>query len=304
MENQNIFSDESIDASMNSLVGQPASQLVPLVPDGFGNASNPSSKQCSPAKHWCGCLNNYTDEDYALLIGVGRSVVPVLIINHEIGEDDGTPHLQIFCTFEPKRRPNAVFNNKRIHWEVKGSNSTLLQCYKYHSKKHTQDPNWPTAFCRGWRVPYELHLDLYPWQQEIVNVLEKPPNDRTVRWYFDRQGGIGKTTFQKWCVLNLEGVIILGGKSADLMHGICNYMEQKLDTPQIILINLTRAMENHVSYTGIEQAKDMCFFSGKYQGTMVCGAPPHVIVFANFPPQEDKVSADRWEIVELEGDLL
>ena len=43
----------------------------------------------------------------------------------------------------------------------------------------------------------------------------------------------------------------------------------------------------------------MFFFSGKYEGGMVCGPNPHVLIFANDEPDTHKMSADRWIIKEL-----
>jgi len=54
-----------------------------------------------------------------------------------------------------------------------------------------------------------------------------------------------------------------------------------------------------MSYTGMEEIKDMFFYSGKYEGGMVCGRNPHVMVFANEPPDYDKMSANRWKVTEI-----
>ena len=52
-----------------------------------------------------------------------------------------------------------------------------------------------------------------------------------------------------------------------------------------------------ISYDGIEEIKDMMFYSGKYEGGMVVGKCPRFIVFANNPPIFEKMSADRWRVI-------
>jgi hypothetical protein len=49
----------------------------------------------------------------------------------------------------------------------------------------------------------------------------------------------------------------------------------------------------------MENVKDGLFFSTKYESGMVRYNPPHVIVFANVPPDVTKMSADRWVIKEI-----
>ena len=55
----------------------------------------------------------------------------------------------------------------------------------------------------------------------------------------------------------------------------------------------------YLSWCGIEEIKDMFFYSGKYEGGMVCGENPHVIIFANEEPPLEKMSNDRWRVIEI-----
>ena len=40
-------------------------------------------------------------------------------------------------------------------------------------------------------------------------------------------------------------------------------------------------------------------YSGKYEGGICYFDSPHVIIFANSEPMMDKLSKDRWEILDL-----
>jgi hypothetical protein len=54
-----------------------------------------------------------------------------------------------------------------------------------------------------------------------------------------------------------------------------------------------------VSFQGLEEIKDMLFYSGKYEGGMVCGPCPHMCIFANEPPELEKFSSDRWKVFKI-----
>lgn len=43
----------------------------------------------------------------------------------------------------------------------------------------------------------------------------------------------------------------------------------------------------------------MLFYSGKYEGGMVCGPSPHLCIFANERPDLIKLSSDRWKVFEI-----
>lgn len=44
----------------------------------------------------------------------------------------------------------------------------------------------------------------------------------------------------------------------------------------------------------------MCFYSGKYEGGMVVGNNPHLLVFANIEPDTKKMSDDRFIVQNID----
>lgn len=63
------------------------------------------------------------------------------------------------------------------------------------------------------------------------------------------------------------------------------------------MIDIPRSVDiDFLSYTGIEEIKNGCFFCGKYESDMVIMPIPHIIIFSNEEPNVDKLSADRWDI--------
>jgi len=81
------------------------------------------------------------------------------------------------------------------------------------------------------------------------------------------------------------------GKSADIKH---SYQGQ-----EIVVFDFCRAMQNHVNYEVIESIKNGIMFSPKYESKMKIYKKPLVIVFANFEPDESKLSKDRWKIIRI-----
>lgn len=252
------------------------------------NSSNSSSekfgntKQISPSKHWFFTLNGYTDEDIKTFKDSSIDIVPKYVFQEEIGEN-GNHHLQGYVCFRTKKRPMSVFNNKRIHWEkCKNIQASIDYCSKKDTRKEGCEP-----FLRGItiRQKYEININLYKWEKKIVKILKEKPDDRSLYWIWEEKGCAGKTTFQKWIYLNYERVVVLSGKASDMKNGIIEYEKKNKCLPLIVLINIPRTSRDYISYAGIEDIKDMFFYSGKYEGGMVCGNNPHLLIFANGEPQ-------------------
>lgn len=70
--------------------------------------------------------------------------------------------------------------------------------------------------------------------------------------------------------------------------------------PRLIVYNLPRSFKTeYLCWHALESLKDMCFFSGKFKGGMICGPCPHLFVFANEPPDYMKMSMDRWKVAKI-----
>lgn len=126
------------------------------------------------------------------------------------------------------------------------------------------------------------------WQQTLVDKLSLPANDRTVHWVVDREGNKGKTFLSKYLVQEHGAFYCPGGKHSDLAY---LYAYQS-----IIVFDFCRDQEDRVPYALIESFKNGLIFSAKYESRMKIIRPPHVVCFANFAPDESKLSGDRWWI--------
>lgn len=264
-----------------------------------GNA-NSSARQPSGCKYWIFRWSNYPDnwKDDKIVPDFMQGGCIGYIIGEEICPTTGTPHLQGYAEFKTKIRWTSFKNlPKGIEWQPRGKFATRQNNLDYCSKEG-KFISWGTCQI----VPkYTINIELRMWQQQIVRKIDREPDDRTIEWYWEPNGCAGKTTFQKWIYLNYEGVVVLSGKATDMKNGIIAYEEKNKKLPKIVLINIPRCQDtDHVSWQGIEEIKDMFFYSGKYEGGMVCGPNPHVIIFSNESPPEHKMSGDRWNIVEID----
>ncbi len=253
---------------------------------GFGN-----TKQIPPSKRWCLTWNNYPENWINLL---SNPKIDKYIYGLEVGET-GTDHVQGYVEFIKKDKPLTVFKDlKSIHWEkAKGSRCENVS---YCSKNNN-------ITCKGLRPLAVLHVSrLYDWQKQLIEFVQGTPCDRKIKWVYDTVGGAGKTALCKHICYHYNALIV-GGKSADIKNGIVNFNKTQGHYPEIVIFDLARSI-NKISYMAIEEVKNGLFFSGKYEGGMCLFNSPHVIVFANEPPESGKMSEDRWDISCLDDPLL
>jgi hypothetical protein len=68
--------------------------------------------------------------------------------------------------------------------------------------------------------------------------------------------------------------------------------------PKIVFIDLPRSVstlwnKSFLDFAGVEEVKNGCFFSTKYESKQVLFNPPHVMIFANNYPNLDMLTRDR-----------
>ncbi len=271
---------------------------VPISSGGEGNTITSPPNTVNPAKRWCFTLNNYTEEQRCSIISKIKEKCSVGIVGKEIAPNDNkTPHLQGYIEFKVKSRPKGAFGISAIHWEK--AKGTRLDSIHYCSK---EDKN---AFSHGCVIPRKLKLispdQLYWWQKDIIKLISDEPDERKIYWYWSLAGATGKTSFSKYLTFH-HGAVCFNGRSHDIKNGILDYYNNQGDTPRIVILPVPRCWSTStLNYEALENIKDMYFYSGKYEGGMICSNPPHLIVFANEPPDESRMSSDRWHIVQIDG---
>lgn len=148
-----------------------------------------------------------------------------------------------------------------------------------------------------------LSAVLYAWQDELLVQLRADPHPRHVMWLWESQGGRGKSFMARYLLATTSTLVLEAGKKYDLAHIIASTHP----FPRTIVFDLARttAPEEGAShrldsvYSMMESLKNGYMISTKYNSTTLSFDVPHVCVFANFPPDESKMSADRWKITEI-----
>lgn len=264
--------------------------IVPIVPEGVGN-TKPLPKQESPSKRWGFTLNNYSDKEYVEIIKTFSSNSSKYSIGKEVGEQ-GTPHLQGYLELKDKKRFTYLKNIlPRAHiFKAKGNKEENLS---YTQKEGDFVQNFKEVIYIEPINPKLLCVKL------LMEAYEFPKGDRKIHVVVDEVGRKGKTEFCRNMCINLKDCIITGGKASDMKNQIVKYKEINNVCPKYILIDCPRSNLQFLSYTGIEEIKNMLFYSGKYEGGMVVGNKPFMCLFMNEEPDLDKMSKDRWNIIRI-----
>lgn len=243
------------------------------------------------SRAYIGTWNSYP-EDYEDKLKAYEKFV----FQKEIG-DAGNEHIQFaIYTKNPCRVATIREQLVGAHIEVAKSWGA---CKNYCQKKDTAVEGTLVSNVKARKVRDPLEgKELRPLQAEILRLLESEPDDRSITWVVDLLGNSGKTTLAKHLCLTRKDTIYITGKSSDMKFGVSKWLEK--NELSVVLIDLARSQENFVSYQGIEEVKNGIFYNTKYESAMCVFDPPHVVVFANFEPDLEKLSKDRWNIINVE----
>ena len=147
---------------------------------------------------------------------------------------------------------------------------------------------------------------LRPWQEKLMKIISKP-SGRTVFWVCGYVGNEGKSWFQSYIetfygyarVTRLD----LRTKTSNILYALS---KRPLQTTDIFLFNDTRAVgETKQNYGVLEQIKDGCATSTKYNSNILNFKTPNiVVVFSNSAPNISYLSADRWRVYTIKEDGL
>lgn len=273
------------------------SDTVDTIDTGDGNTeSSPGSR----ARCWFLTWNNVTDKEKTAFAKWCDAECEEAQVQHEVGES-GTPHLQGCIKFKSARYFSALKKKwSKPNWQTCKS---WKDAVKYCSKPEGRLANVVTKCKPKYRCRDPMEgLELKEWQRYTADFLATK-NDRQILWVYDEQGCAGKTTFCKSICIRNPKAILVGGKAADMKCGVAKMVEAEQD-PDIILIDCPRSMEDYFSYGGVEEIKNGIFFSGKYESGMVIFECPQVVVMANFLPDIEKMSRDRWVILDVIHGLI
>lgn len=257
---------------------------------------NPPPKKVGKCRKWCFTLNNWTNEEKNEILSHFGTMAQY-ILGYEVGEE-GTPHIQGYLEFK-----NAVHMSSlkkvmpRAHLErAKGSTK---QNYNYCSKDGEFDSNIDFRTFREKLADECLkEYEGVEWKEWQKEVLELKNDNRSINWYWENDGNVGKSFLCKYMALT-RSVCICEGKKADIFNQV-NVMIEAGKTPEVIICDIPRTNLEYINYAALEQLKNGMLYSGKYEGGVCVFPSPLVICFANEEPNIEAMSYDRWKIRVIE----
>lgn len=112
-----------------------------------GETGNTSvSRRWVQSKYWVMTYNNYDDEELDKILDICNNCQKIknYIIGKEIGELNGTPHLQCFFEcYEPQRVPEILKIKNKPHFEHKARKATVMDNIVYCCKDNDFYSNYP-----------------------------------------------------------------------------------------------------------------------------------------------------------------
>lgn len=257
-----------------------------------GDLGNTKTKsQSSPSKRWVFTLNNYTEKEESVLIYNFSSNSSKYSVGRETGES-GTIHLQGYIELKVKKRFSYLKSlMPRAHIEKARANREKNLIYTQ------KDNDFKQNFVE--EIYSEEPAEKLKFLLKLMDNYDFPKGDRKIHVVVDYKGGLGKTEFARHCVMNYEDCIITGGKASDMKNQIVEYKKKNDRCPKYIIMDVPRKSCDFISYPGIEECKNMLFYSGKYEGGMINGNKPFFLMFMNSMPEVENMSEDRWSITEI-----
>lgn len=262
-----------------------------------------NKKQSIQRMYWSFTYHNYNIDtkdtiEMKIFLEVLRHECKWFIIQEETGEETNKDHLQGCLYLNKSKRLSAIkkLGNNNIHWEE--TNKISASAY-YCSRK---DKRKGEIFTHNFELPYEETIEIqepYGWQKDIIDIIEQKPDERTIHWFWEPEGGVGKSTLTKYLVVK-KNALMVSGNSKDMFHAITKNPSRR----KIIIFDIPRSNLEHINYPGIEHIKNGLIFSGKYDSCQTVFNKPHVIIFANEPPNLNKtLSKDKFNIINIRNPI-
>jgi len=260
-----------------------------------GNTETPAKKQPIQKLYWCFTLNNYDSSDIERLERTFKTFCEWYCFQPEIGSENGVPHLQGVLKLLHRKRLTEIKEllDSKAHWEpTRSVKASIAYCTKMNTKVGDK------IYTMNVKIPKRIKVcEPYGWQLQVMDIIKDEPSERGIHWFWEPEGNFGKSSLCKYLAVHHKA-IILCGKSTDMFHGLAKMVEEEKEI-ELIIIDVPRVSKKFINIGAIESIKNGLIFSGKYEGAQLIFNPPHVIVFANEPPDESQMSKDRWSIVKL-----
>jgi hypothetical protein len=142
---------------------------------------------------------------------------------------------------------------------------------------------------------YYPNRNKQPWEETLYDIVAKEPNPREIHWFVDEVGNTNKTLNAKQLIFHHNAFVSTGGKANDIIYAY--------EGEPIVVLNLVASVDKDTTsylYKVLESFKDGLFSSGKYTSCSKVFPIPHVIVFSNDRPDEDKMKVARLIVHDIQ----
>lgn len=294
----------------------------------------------SKAKHWCFTLNNYSDGDYEAVKAVTDSCTfcVYVVAGKEVGEENGTPHLQGFISFEkrvPMSRVRQVLPGnphvevarnvaKAINYckkdgdyielgsipSASGTRSDL-DAFKNAVKEGMLDlvkirEEHSDVYAKYTRFCLEYITDHYPGKKLECHTLKG--------WQENLRTLLAEEADDRTIIFVVDEVGNSGKswfahwyaqqeKNVQVMlPGKKADMAYALDsTIRVLFVDAPRSKQgDFIQYDFLEDVKNGYVFSTKYESRIKTLNRVHVVVNMNESPDMSKLSTDRYHIIKID----
>lgn len=242
--------------------------------------------------------------------GLEEKIKMVLLMNNvehfvfqlEKGEKTQRLHYQMWLQMKEKIRPNQL--GRQLHEHLYGieiqraslQGRVALKTYCMKTDTRVAGP-WAD---REIYMGEDIIKELKKWQLRLKDYLlnKTPKNPRQILWVVDAIGGAGKSAFCKYMDYHHKIPKISFGKATDILHMVAENQNAIGYT-----FDLSRTKPATLSmteiYNAMEEVKNGHFMTGKYNSKRVFMRIPNMVIFANFKPKLEALSADRWKIIDI-----
>lgn len=145
------------------------------------------------------------------------------------------------------------------------------------------------------RPPVLVRGELRQWQRDLEQRLGNEPDDRTIEFIVDENGGKGKSWFTRYYITKNPDITqkLSVGKRDDIAHA--------LDiSKRVFFFDIPRSCMQFLQYSILEMIKDQMIFSPKYESiTKIMPTKSHVVVFSNEEPDRTAMTHDRYNVTRL-----
>ena len=213
----------------------------------------PKKKQVTPSKKWV-----FTDHDastvrQAAWKALTQATIAKLAFQVEICPKTKKEHLQGCFEFCKRARPTSVIRGP-FYEKQRGTDAEAVA----YATKTDSRKKGVTPFLFGYPEPLDkwTHMDMCKCQMLICDQFRKRcgRKDRIVHWFWDKTGGWSKTEMALYLV-DQHDAMVLQGASKDCLHGIVQQIEKTGKCPLIVIFDVPRVNQGHVSYQSIEAIK-------------------------------------------------